>query len=85
MSDDLFDPDTQRAISELLTLGATHGIGVTFTPDDEGWTVGYMVGHGGGNLVAGYDLGETVRAALRPLDQLGNERERARQERSQPR
>lgn len=45
-----FDDDTLQAIGELLALGEQGGFGITFTPDPEGWTVGYMRGMGGGDL-----------------------------------
>jgi hypothetical protein len=37
-----FDDDTLRAIGELLALGEQEGFGITFSPDPEGWRVGYM-------------------------------------------
>jgi hypothetical protein len=40
----------------------------TFTPDAEGWTVGDMRGMGGGDLLSGFDLGDTApRFSMRPL------------------
>lgn len=63
-----FDAVALKAIGELLALGEDVGLGITFLPDDDGWTVGYMVGtSGGGDLVSGYDLGDTARASIRPL------------------
>jgi hypothetical protein len=35
--------------------------------DDTGWTVGYLRGMGGGDLLTGFELGDTARAAVRPL------------------
>lgn len=55
------------AIADLLVLGEQHGVGVTFTPDGEGWSVGYMRGMGGGDLASAYDLDTATRAALRPM------------------
>lgn len=49
----IFDAETLAAIGELLTLGEQYGVGVTFTPDAEGWTIGYTVGMGGGDLLSG--------------------------------
>jgi len=72
-----------RAVADLLSAAERHGIGVTFVPDAEGWTIGYMVGNGGGDLVAGYNLTDTARAALRPLEDLAAQREQARRERGQ--
>ena len=66
-----------------MTAAERHGIGVTFVPDAEGWRIGYMVGHGGGDLVAGYNLTDTARAALRPLEELAAQREQARRDRGQ--
>jgi len=48
------DQETLDAIAELLMAGDQHGIGITFTPDDEGWQVGYMRGMGGGDLASAY-------------------------------
>ena len=62
-----FDDDTLRAIGELLALGEQEGFGITFSPDPEGWRVGYMRGMGGGDLLSGFDLGDAARAAMRPL------------------
>jgi hypothetical protein len=59
MSQNVYDNATLQAIGELLALGEQHGFGITFEPDSEGWTVGYMQGMGGGDLVTGYDLGDT--------------------------
>lgn len=77
----VFDAETLEAVGELLALGEQHQIGVTFTPDAEGWTIGYMVGMGGGDLLSGYDLGDTSRAAMRPLIELAQRRDRSRRER----
>ena len=65
-----FSDETLQAVAELLAAGEQEGFGITFTPDGEGWTVGYMRGMGGDDLVAGFDLGDTARAALRPLLEL---------------
>jgi len=65
--DEPFDEETLAAVGELLALGEREGYAITFTPDSEGWTVGYMRGMGGGDLLTGWDLGETARGALRPL------------------
>lgn len=62
-----FDDDTLQAIGELITLGEQEGFGITFTPDPAGWTVGYLRGMGGGEFLTGFDLGDTARAAVRPL------------------
>ena len=77
----MFDQSTLEAIGELLTLGEQLGFGITFTPDDEGWQVDYMRGMSGGDLVSGYDLGDTARAALRPLHDLAQRYEQARRDR----
>jgi hypothetical protein len=50
-------------------------------PDEHGWEIGYMRGMAGGDLVAGYDLGDTARAALRPLPDLAERHEQARRDR----
>jgi hypothetical protein len=41
-----FDDETLRAVGELLALAEQEGFGITFTPDAEGWTVGYRRSHG---------------------------------------
>lgn len=68
--------ETLDAIADLLVLGEQHGVGVTFTPDGEGWTVGYMRGMGGGDLSSAYDLDTAAKAALRPLMALIRKTER---------
>lgn len=78
-----FDDDTLQAIGELLALGEQKGFGITFTPDLEGWTVGYMRGMAGGDLLSGFDLGDTTRAAMRPLLDLAARYEAKRWEREQ--
>ncbi len=77
----IFDDETLQAVGELIALGEQEGFGITFVPDAEGWSIGYMRGMGGGDLVTGYDLGETARAALRPLTDLARRYEEARRER----
>jgi hypothetical protein len=34
----------------LIALGEQEGFGITFNPDETGWTVGYLRGMGGGDL-----------------------------------
>jgi hypothetical protein len=58
---------TLQAIGELIALGEQEGFGITFNPDETGWTVGYLRGMGGGDLLTGFELGDTARAAMRPL------------------
>jgi hypothetical protein len=72
------------AIADLLVAGEQHGIGITLTPKDDGWEVGYMVGMGGGDLSSAYDLETAANAALRPLMQLGAELAARRAERQRP-
>lgn len=62
-----YDDDTLQAIGELIALGEQEGFGITFNPDETGWTVGYLRGMGGGVLLTGFELGDTARAAVRPL------------------
>jgi hypothetical protein len=78
-----FDHDTLQAIGELLALGEQEGFGITFTPDPQGWTVGYMRGMGGGDLLSGFDLGDTARASMRPLLDLAARYEAKRREREE--
>lgn len=73
--------DALEAVAELLAAGEQHGIGVTFEPDAEGWTVGYMRGMGGGTLASAFDLRDAAVAALRPLLDLAAQMEARRQER----
>jgi len=67
MTEGAFDPGTLEAVGELLSLGAREGFGITFTPGPDGWTVGYVRGMGGDDLLTGFDLGELARAAVAPL------------------
>lgn len=76
-----FDENTLEAIGELLSLGEQEGFGITFQPDAEGWTVGYIRGMGGGDLLSGFDLEDTTRGAMRPLLDLAARYEAARRER----
>lgn len=76
-----FSAETMEAVSDLLALGKEHGVGITFTPDSEGWTVGYMHGMGGGDLVTTYDLQSAAKASLRPLRDFVRDGDRARAER----
>lgn len=78
-----FDDETLKAVGELLALGEREGFGITFTPDAEGWTVGYMRGMGGGDLLTGFDLGDTARGALPPLLELSAQYKDARRERGE--
>jgi hypothetical protein len=81
MTNEAFDESTLQAIGELLALGEQEGFGITFVPDDSGWSVGYMRGMAGGDLLAGFDLGDTVRGAVRPLLDLSQQYKDARRER----
>ncbi len=71
-----------EAIADLLVAGEQTGIGITFTPDDLGWEVGYMQGMGGGELSSAYDLETAARAALRPLMELAADLAARRAERA---
>ena len=65
MTDEL-DPISEAAlaaVANLLKTARDHGIGVTFEPDEIGWTVGYIQGMGGGNLSRAYDLETAAKAA----------------------
>lgn len=62
-----FDDDTLSAVGEIIALGEQEGFGITFEPDGDGWTVGFMRGHGGGDLHSDYDLQSAARGAVRPL------------------
>ncbi|MDF2578780.1 MAG: hypothetical protein K0S49_359 [Microbacterium sp.] len=65
-----FDDETLRAVGELIALGEQEGFGITFEPDADGWTVGFIRGRGGGDLHSEYDLETAARGAIRPLLQL---------------
>lgn len=78
-----FDDDTLRAVGEIIALGEQEGFAITFEPDSDGWTVGFMRGHGGGDLHSDYDLESAARGAIRPLLELSarhvaNRRDRQR-------
>jgi hypothetical protein len=74
-------PEAMDAIADLLVAGEQYGIGITLTPDGEGWEVGYMQGMGGGDLAEAYDLETAAKAALRPLMRMGVDLEERRAER----
>jgi hypothetical protein len=59
-----------EAVANLLAAGRHYGIGITFEPDEEGWSIGYMQGMGGGHLASAYDLETAAKGAERPLDEL---------------
>lgn len=80
-----FDDDTLQAIGELIALGEQEGFGITFNPDETGWTVGYLTGMGGGDLLSGFELGDTARAAVRPLLALSARYEAAKRGQGDPR
>jgi hypothetical protein len=61
-----------EGIANLLQAGKSYGIGISFEPDETGWTIGYMRGMGGGELASAYDLETAVKAAERPLDELAH-------------
>jgi sugar phosphate isomerase/epimerase len=63
------DDAAMVAVRELLETAERYGIGLSFEPDD-GWSIGYMHGMGGGGLSTAYDLETAARAAMRPLDKL---------------
>ena len=65
-----FDDETLRAVGEVLALGEQEGFGITFEPDADGWTVGFMRGMGGGDLHTDFDLESAARGAVRPLLEL---------------
>jgi hypothetical protein len=67
MTEGSFDRGTLDAVGELLSLAAREGFGITFTPGPEGWTIGYLRGMGGDDLLTGLDLGDLARAAVVPL------------------
>jgi hypothetical protein len=67
MTDGAFEASTLEAVGELLALAAREGLGITFTPGPDGWTIGYVRGMGGDDLLTGFDLGDLARAAVAPL------------------
>lgn len=67
MTEGAFDPSTLEAVGELLALAAREGYGITFTPGPDGWTIGYLHGMSGDDLLTGLDLGDLARAAVVPL------------------
>lgn len=78
MADDDWNDETLQAVGALLKDGEERGIGLTFLPDEHGWAIGYFTGRTGGELVKGYELGDTAKAARRPLDDVADEIGRAR-------
>ena len=70
--------DAIDAVTELLRASEQTMIGVTFVPDPDGWSVGYMRGMGGGDLASAYSLEDAARAALRPLLDLADRLEENR-------
>lgn len=77
-----FDDGTLQAVGEIIALGEQEGFGISFEPDPQGWTVGYTRGMGGGELVTGFDLADTARAAVRPLLELSARYKASQKERS---
>lgn len=69
----------QAAVSKLEHK--TDFLVSSLTNYPQGWTVGYMRGIGPGELVTGFDLGDTARAAVRPLLQLSARYEANRRDR----
>jgi hypothetical protein len=67
MTEGAFDQATLEAVGELLGLGAREGFGITFTPGPDGWTIGYIRGMSGDDLLSGFDLGDLARGAVAPL------------------
>jgi hypothetical protein len=67
MTEGAFDPGTLEAVGELLALAAREGFGITFAPGPDGWTIGYLRGMRGDDLLTGLDLGDLARAAVVPL------------------
>ncbi|HEY8318167.1 MAG TPA: hypothetical protein VIG76_05005 [Amnibacterium sp.] len=67
MVDGPFDASTLESIGELLALAQTEGFGLSFSPDPDGWTIGYVRGMSGDNLVSDFDLGAAARKAVAGL------------------
>lgn len=67
MTEGSFELGTLEALGELLALAAREGFGITVTPGPDGWTIGYLHGMSGDDLLTGPDLGELARAAVAPL------------------
>lgn len=69
-----------HAVADLLEAAWHYGIGVTFVPDGQGWTIGTMQGITvADDLVSNDDLETAARVAERLLDHIaqrlaGNER-----------
>lgn len=77
-----FDDETLRVVGQIIALGEQEGFGITFEPDADGWTVGYMRGRGGGDLHSDYDLKSAAKGAIRPLLQLSERYVANRRDRS---
>lgn len=91
--DERFDRTTYQPIPDWFTTdllefarsrGARHPEDRVFRYSSDsrraGTPFGYLMGMGSGDLLAGYDLGDTARAALRPLEELAARRDQARRE-----
>lgn len=59
--------DEMLAVMELLDAAADCQLGVTFLPDTEGWSVGWISANRGGSLSSAFDLITAAKAAVRPL------------------
>jgi hypothetical protein len=65
-----------RAVGDLLALAKQHGVTIVFTPNAEGWIVGYMYLDENSALIEGstlagpYDLRTAVKVALPQLKEI---------------
>ena len=76
----LVDDLAKKAVLDLLDEALASGVGVSFEPEEDGWTVHYLLpiewpayteyALPSGPLSSAYDLGTAAAAALRPLREM---------------
>ena len=70
------DNHTTSAVVALLELAEELGIGVAFTPGEDGWTIAHWRVDGPaisvGDLASGYMLEDAASGAVEPLTRLGS-------------
>jgi len=69
-----------KAVMELVSAALHTGVGIAFEPDDDGWTISYVLPIDwpayteyelrAGPLASAYDLATAAAAAVRPLNEV---------------
>jgi hypothetical protein len=72
---------TAKSVMDLLAVAAEARVGIAFAPDEDGWTLSYLLPFDwpayteyaldAGPLSSAYDLGTAAAAAVRPLREMG--------------